>query len=187
MEEKETHIETAWKEYSKKLLSFIRTKISSHEDSEDILADVFLKLAKQTELSRIPQKLPNWLYLVTKNTIIDYYRTKRTLETLPEQLIHTQPNPQAISTLSACIMPIIKELPDIYKLPIIRSEIDGETHRQVAAELKLSLPAVKSRILRGRKKLKDLMAKRCTLYYDEFGQLIDYNEKPSGCSDVSEN
>jgi RNA polymerase sigma-70 factor (ECF subfamily) len=185
MERNNKYIETAWNEYSKKLLAFIRTKIKSHEDSKDILAAVFLKLAKQVELSGIPHKLSNWLYFVTRNSIVDYYRTKKTLEKLPEDLRQDQPDPQAISALSACIMPIIEELPDTYRLPIIRSEIDGKTQREVAAELNLSLPAVKSRIFRGRKKLKNLMAKRCMLYYDEYGQLFDYNEKNNICGDNS--
>ena len=179
MEQKKKFIETAWTEYSQKLHSFIRTKISSHEDAEDILADVFLKLAKQTELSRIPHKLPNWLYLVTKNAIIDYYRTKKPTEELPTDLGQNEPDSQAISTFSACIYPIIEKLPDTYRLPILMSEIDGKTQRQVAAELNLSLPAVKSRILRGRKKLKDIMVRRCTLYFNGNGQLIDYNENSS--------
>ena len=37
------------------------------------------------------------------------------------------------------------------------------------------------------KKLKDLMAKRCTLYHDEDGRLIDYKEKTSGCGGNPEN
>lgn len=176
MNEDREYIEAAWRQYSDQLLAFICKKIDSHADAEDVLADVFLKLAKQTDAARVPHKLSNWLYLVTKNAIIDYYRLKKPLARLPEDLTQDIPSPQAISTLSACILPIIEELPEPYKLPIIRSEIDGKTHSQVAAELALTLPAVKSRILRGRKKLKDLMAKRCTFYYDESGRLVDYKE-----------
>ena len=178
MKDTEKYIETAWNKYHRKLLSFIRTKINSHEDAEDVLADVFIKLARQAESSRIPQKLPNWLHCVTRNSIIDYYRTKRPTETLPDELAQNRSEPQAISTLSACLMPIIEELPDSYRLPILLSEIEGKSQQQVAETLGLSLSAVKSRILRGRKKLKDLMAKRCTLYHDESGQLVDYKEKP---------
>lgn len=180
MIENNEYLEAAWNEYRAQLLAFIRAKVRSREDSDDILADVFLKLARQTELARIPRKLPNWLYRVTNNAIIDYYRARRPLETLPEEWVRDEPAPEAISTLSACIMPILEELPETYRIPLLLSEIRGKKHREVADELRLSVSAVKSRILRGRKRLKDIMAKRCRFHYDKHGKLVDYEEKFSG-------
>lgn len=174
---KEQILEMAWREYSDKLLSYILNKINSTEDAEDVLAEVFLKLAKQTELTRIPHKLPNWLYRTTRNSIIDYYRTKKPFDPLPDNLIQNTPSVETMAVLSRCLMPIIDELPQLYRLPIIKSEIEEKTMKQVSEELGLSLPAVKSRILRGRKKLKQAMSRRCTFYYDEEGQLTDYKEK----------
>ena len=180
MNKKSDYLEIAWREYNRKLLSFICLRVNSTEDAEDILADVYVKLARQTELKRIPQKLPNWLFSVTKNTIIDFYRASNPMVAVQEDLQEEVPEPQAISTLSECIRPIIEELPETFRLPILLSEIHGKKQKTVAEELGLSLPAVKSRILRGRKKLKDLMAKRCTFYHDENGQLVDYKEISEG-------
>jgi RNA polymerase sigma-70 factor (ECF subfamily) len=174
------YLEIAWREYNRKLLSFIGSHVNSPEDAEDILADVYLKLARQAELKRIPQKLPNWLFSVTRNTIIDFYRTSKPTVAVPEDLQEEVPEPQAISTLSECIRPIIEELPETFRLPIVLSEIQGKKQKAVAEELGLSLSALKSRILRGRKKLKDLMAKRCTFYHDESGRLVDYKEISGG-------
>lgn len=179
-------IENAWKEYNEKLIYFIRKQVQSPEDAEDILSKVYLKLAQQTEASRIPQKLPSWLYRVTRNTIIDFYRTRKPTEVISEQFIAEIPERQAISTLSECILPIIDELPDTYRSPILLSEIHGKKQKDAAHELGLSLPAFKSRIVRGRRKLKQLMAKRCTYHYDENGLLVDYKEIPAQAA-VSKN
>ena len=172
MEQNATILETVWGDYRKELLAFIRTKITSPEDAEDILTDVFVKLARQEALSRTPHSLPNWLYRVARNSIIDFYRMRRPLENLPEDFIREQPDPQISSTLSACISPMIHMLPDAYKIPLLLSEIEGKKQKQVAKELGLSLPAVKSRILRGRKKLKALMVSCCTLYQNKALQKI---------------
>jgi RNA polymerase sigma-70 factor (ECF subfamily) len=176
MEKLTDTVESAWMEYSKQLLSFIRTKVDSSKDAEDILAEVFYKLAKLSELSRIPTKLPNWLYRVTYNTIIDYYRKKKPTVALPDELSNPTSEPEAISKLSACILPIIEELSDTYRYPLLLAEIDEKSHQEVADILGISLSATKSRILRGRRKLKDLMSKRCTFYHDKNGQLIDFKE-----------
>ncbi len=187
MEQNATFLETVWGEYREQLLAFIRTKISSPEDAEDILTDVFVKLARQEALSRTPHSLPSWLYRVTRNSIIDFYRMRRPLENLPEDLIQEQPDPQILTTLSACISPMIHMLPDVYKSPMLLSEIEGKKQKQVAIELGLSLPAVKSRILRGRKKLKALMVSCCTLYQNKSGQIIDYKQISSEFCDKCEN
>jgi RNA polymerase sigma-70 factor (ECF subfamily) len=176
MNKSSEYIENAWNQYNERLLYFIRTHVQSPEDAEDILSKVYLKLAQQTEASRVPQKLTSWLYRVAKNTIIDFYRTRKSTEVITDSSIAEVPERQAISTLSECILPIIEELPETYRLPILLSEIHEKKHKDVADELGLSLAALKSRIVRGRKKLKQLMAKRCTYYYDENGRLVDYKE-----------
>ncbi len=177
------YIENAWNKYNEGLMYFIRARVQSYDDAEDILSKVYLKLAYQTETSRIPQKTPSWLYRVTKNTIIDFYRTRKPTEAISDEFKEEVPERQAISTLSECILPIINELPEVYRLPILLSEIHEKKQKDVANELGLSLSAVKSRIVRGRKKLKQLMAKRCTYYYDESGLLIDYKEIPAQAKD----
>jgi RNA polymerase sigma-70 factor (ECF subfamily) len=179
MNKSSDYIERAWEEYNERLLYFIQTHVQSKDDAEDILSKVYLKLAQETDASRIPQKLPSWLYRVARNTIIDFYRLRKPTNSLSDELKQEKSERQSISKLSECILPIINELPEMYKLPILLSEIHEKKQKDVAKELGISLPAVKSRIVRGRKKLKELMAKRCTYYYDEKGHLIDHQETPA--------
>jgi RNA polymerase sigma-70 factor, ECF subfamily len=173
------YIENAWHEYNERLMYFVRTHVESPDDAEDILSKVYLKLAQQTETSQIPQKLSSWLFRVTKNTIIDFYRARKPTEEISDEFREEVPERHAISKLSECILPIINELPETYRLPILLSEIYEKKQKDVAIELGVSLPALKSRILRGRKMLKHLMAKRCSYYYDERGLLVDYEEIPA--------
>lgn len=71
-----------FKQYQKQLRSFIRKKVSSKEDGEDILQDVFYQLSK-IDLEEYPiQKMSSWLYAVTRNLIINRSR-KRKEEEMP--------------------------------------------------------------------------------------------------------
>jgi RNA polymerase sigma factor (sigma-70 family) len=63
--------------YGKQLLGFIRQRVNSDEDAEDILQDVWYQLSSVPELEAIEQ-VGSWLYRVARNRITDKYRKKKT-------------------------------------------------------------------------------------------------------------
>ncbi|MBD5284157.1 MAG: sigma-70 family RNA polymerase sigma factor [Bacteroides sp.] len=77
---KHSNIESVFTEYSPRLLGYIRSQVSSHEDAEDILQDVFYQLAhiSDEDLSEI-ERVSSWLYKVARNSILNFWRKKRTV------------------------------------------------------------------------------------------------------------
>ena len=67
-------IKTTVKSYGKKLFSFIRNRVGTNEDAEDILQDVWYQLSKLD--SAWPEQIGAWLYRVAQNKIIDKYRNQ---------------------------------------------------------------------------------------------------------------
>ena len=59
--------------YSKRLLNFIRQRVSREADAEDILQDVFYQLV---ETVRPIEQMSGWLFAVARNKITDKYRKK---------------------------------------------------------------------------------------------------------------
>jgi RNA polymerase sigma factor (sigma-70 family) len=57
-----------------KLLGFIRSRVSSVEEAEDILQDVFLQFVSGFETIESLDRVTSWLYSVARNKIIDRYR-----------------------------------------------------------------------------------------------------------------
>ena len=64
------------KAYGSQLLGFIRSRVSSEEDAEDILQDVWYQLSSAPEVEAIEQ-VGSWLYKVARNRIIDKYRKQK--------------------------------------------------------------------------------------------------------------
>lgn len=62
------------KAYSKRLFSFIKQRVSSTEDAEDILQDVFYQFAGNTEPI---EQVTSWLFTVARNKITDRYRKQQ--------------------------------------------------------------------------------------------------------------
>jgi RNA polymerase sigma factor (sigma-70 family) len=65
------------KEYGNRLFGFIRAKVKSDEDAEDILQDVWFQLSHAMEAEDIEQ-MSGWLFHVARNKIIDKHRKKTT-------------------------------------------------------------------------------------------------------------
>lgn len=70
------NIITAVKEYGSRLFSFIRSRVPSDEDAQDILQDVWLQFSRQPEVEAI-ESVSGWLFRVARNRITDSYRKKR--------------------------------------------------------------------------------------------------------------
>jgi RNA polymerase sigma factor (sigma-70 family) len=77
-EEKSQNIIQAVQEYGKRLFSFIRGRVRTDEDAQDILQDVWYQLSNVTDTGSIEQ-VGSWLYTVARNKITDKYRKQTSL------------------------------------------------------------------------------------------------------------
>ena len=173
-------VNRAWLEYRKQLLAYICAKVDSYEDAEDILDDVFSSLIKAVNHKKYPTRIGPWLYHVSKNRIVDYYRAKKRFEPLLDNVAQEQKQQvNAIQSISKCMIPMIRELPENYQHAMMLSEIEEHKYKDVATQLGITLSAVKSRILRGRKLLYGNILACCELKHDRSGGIIDYELKPN--------
>src|SRR5258707_1205658 len=72
--ERNNNITNTIRAYSKRLFGFIRQRVASKEDAEDILQDVFYQFAGNAEPV---QQVTSWLFTVARNKITDSYRKKK--------------------------------------------------------------------------------------------------------------
>jgi RNA polymerase sigma factor (sigma-70 family) len=66
-----------FKEKGGELLRFIRRRVQSDEDAEDILQDVFYQFARAESLLTPVENIYAWLYSIARNKIIDLWRKKK--------------------------------------------------------------------------------------------------------------
>ncbi len=170
--------ENIWIEYHQKLSSFIKGRISG-DMADDLLQDVFLKIHSQLDSLEANTKIESWLYQITRNTVIDYYRSNKRQEELPKWI--EQPDLDESTTirqeLSSCLEPMISQLPDKYREAIQLSEIEGKTQKEVSVKENISLSGAKSRVQRGRSLLKSMLNDCCQIETNKKNQLVSYDSK----------
>ncbi len=172
-----TQIHEAWISYKNKLLQFIRSKVSSKEDAEDILSLAFEKLILQGASAALPKEIVPWLYRVVRNSIVDYYRVPIKFAEIADDFALEATGIDTFEALSECLAPMVGLLPEPYNTIVKMSDIDGLKNKQIAAKLDLSLSAVKSQIRRGRQKLYQKLIICCEIQRNENDSVVGFEQK----------
>jgi RNA polymerase sigma-70 factor, ECF subfamily len=178
--------ERVWETFHAPLQQFIRLRVSDDATAEDLLQDVFLNIHQHVDTLRDVKKLESWIYQVTRNAIIDYYRSIRTTTTLevPEalQLAEDLPDEDVISELFPSVRAMVMSLPAQDRQALILTGYQGLTQKELAERLGLSLSGAKSRVQRARAKLKQQLLACCHFELDRRGHVIDYQPRCACCS-----
>ncbi len=167
-----------WEEYKSVLLGFIKKRVSDNDDANDILQDVLLKSYQYCSKGKTVINLKSWLYKITTNTIIDYY--KKSKKSIPFEIDQQfeQNTHSLIGEASEYIKVLLKLLPDKYARPLYMYDLEGIDQKTISKNLNLTLPNTKSRIQRGRVKLKERFLECCIVDFDENGEMISFDIKP---------
>jgi RNA polymerase sigma-70 factor (ECF subfamily) len=181
-----TTTEQVWETFHVPLQQFIRRRVSDETAAEDLLQDVFLDIHQHIDTLRDVKKLESWIYQVTRNAIIDDYRSRRATTTLEEpealQLPEELPDEDIVTELLPSVRAMVLSLPAQDRQALILTEYQGLTQKELAARLGLSLSGAKSRVQRAREKLKQQLLACCHFELDRRGHIIDYQPRCVCCS-----
>jgi RNA polymerase sigma factor (sigma-70 family) len=159
--EKENFVSKTVEKYGAKLMGFIRPKVRSPEDAEDILQEVWYQFSNLSNLSDIVN-VSNWLFTVSRNKITDSYRKKSTenLEDFSYEdeegsllireflLENNDENPELKMFQEQIwdeIFSALDELPENQRLVYTENELEGKKLQQIADEQNENLKTIISR------------------------------------------
>lgn len=157
-----------------RLLDFIRRRLPTREDAEDLLQDVLMDWAEIDRRTQIPsptepltqpiEHLAGWLFAVARRKIIDWYRKKRTVSLddqyagyadddgeplllaalLPANELTADEGLMREAVMEA-VMEAVSELPDDQREVFVRHELDGQSFREMAHETGVPINTLLSR------------------------------------------
>jgi RNA polymerase sigma factor (sigma-70 family) len=163
-----------------RLLSFIRNRVSTAEEAEDILQDVFYQFVAGYETIDSLDRVTSWLFSVARNKIIDRYRressrpkradlswqtgadddTPITLQEILPDLGNTPEDAYLKEVLWDAIVDALDDLPADQREIFILNEMEDRSFREISEETGVSINTLLSRkryaILALRKKLQAL-------------------------------
>lgn len=162
---------------------YIYIKVNKN-DAEDLIQDVILKIVNSYTENKSVKNLKSWLYSVTNNTIADYYRKKyKEVENISSEIL--QDNIEKKLSADDFIIPMIHLLDEKYSQILLMNDIEQLSQKEIAQKTDLSISAVKSRVLRARKMLRDLFLECCIMEFDKNKNIVSCEIKPS-CTPLKE-
>jgi len=181
--------EEIWREFHHRLKGFIQSRTSNNIDAEDILQDVFTRIHINRQKLSTLQSVSGWVFRITRNALADYYRSHATSFNAMQKLSsNVKGDNEVASNLAAsaledvslpdeklvqCMKPFAEHLPEPYREAIELTELGGLSQRQAALQLGISVSGMKSRIQRGRDKLKSMLLDCCSIELDRRKKVID--------------
>ncbi|MEQ5790749.1 sigma-70 family RNA polymerase sigma factor [Muricauda sp. NFXS6] len=162
------------------LHNFVKKRVNNAQDAEDLTQEIFLKFAKSWD-DKVHIHLKAWLYTIARNRITDYYRTRKTSSReLHDMAMEDEGDrDRAMEELSGCIRYFVRELPVHYRQVLQLYAMEELSQKEIAKRLDMNHATVRSKVQRGRKKLKGLIMACCEVEQRGRGNISAYTKKGS--------
>jgi RNA polymerase sigma-70 factor (ECF subfamily) len=190
--------EARWRELRARLHGFVGRRVGNSEDAEDIVQDVFVRMQHNIDTLSSADRLDAWAFRIARNTIADHYRSSdrryltreaaaKVMDGLGADGVGGEPPNDARAEMARCIAPMVRGLPDDYRRAIELTELEGMTQAAAAERLGLSVPGAKSRVQRGRARLRAMLLRCCEIETDRRGRVVAFETRDGkGCASCAD-
>jgi RNA polymerase sigma-70 factor (ECF subfamily) len=149
------------KRHKEKVRNIIYITMNNSALVDDIAQDVFITVYKNLKYFRFESQFTTWLYRITVNRCKDYLRkmnVRRIFSPIEEGIVISEySTPVEDNDISRIVMDAISKLPVKLRMPLILKDIEGFSYQEISESLNCEMGTVKSRIFRGREKLKEIL------------------------------
>ena len=165
----------AGERYEGKIFRLAQHITQNREDAEDVLQETFLKAYEHLDQFQGDAKFYTWIVRIAVNQALMKLRKRksdRTVsideeidtgeDTVAREIAGWDENPEqqfSREEMTSILNTAVEGLPPIYRAVFVLRDVDELSTEETAEALNLSIPAVKSRLLRARLQLRDKLTR----------------------------
>ena len=177
--------EEVWKLLSAKLRSFLHQQVTDDTLADDLLQETFVRIHNGIHSLNDGERTSAWVFRIARNTIADHFRRTKPMETLkdePDSPTKETEKGNLNEQVAEWLPSMLGDLPKRYREAVELFELHDVPQQEIADRLGLSLSGAKSRVQRGREKLKETLLQCCHFDFDRRGNVIDFEPRSPSCS-----
>lgn len=170
-------LDRAWHANEKELRAFLAHRLGERHAAEDVLQDVFVKAIRQgSDFCQLDNSRA-WLFQVARNALVDHLRLKKDHTELPDDIPAPEAHTEPVDALTGCLGRVLQELPEADGDIIRECDLNGVKQQTYADANGMSLSAAKSRLLRARQRMRELMTENCQVRFDDDGHVESHTPR----------
>ena len=163
-------------QHAPQLFSTAMRMTRNRSDAEDLVQETFIKAWRSFATYQQGTNLRAWLFRIMTNTYINKYNaqqrkpTETELDDVEELFLYKRLGSVDQSQLSQSaedqmlslftddeVKKALEELPDQFRIPVLMSDVEGFSYKEIAEILEIPLGTVMSRLHRGRKAMQKML------------------------------
>ena len=175
-----TEARGAWNEIEARLRPYVARRVASSADVDDILQEIFVRMQRGLADLRDGERFGGWVYRIAKNVIVDSARARAREPVVANAEISDPSDSDGSdevdalqSDLSECVALFVARLPSPYREAITLTELEGLLQKDAAEMLGISPSGMKSRVQRGRDKIREMFDACCRISVDCRGRVVE--------------
>jgi len=174
----------AWQELDAKLRAFVERRVAA-SDVDDVVQDVLLRMHRSLHSVADDERFGPWAYQVARSAIVDHYRKSArhpwAAEVAPEAAALGEDDDRTVEQqMAAYVAWFVAMLPSPYREALTLTELEGLTQKEAAEMLGVSVSGMKSRVQRGRERLRQSLEDCCAIALDPRGKVVSCEPRPDG-------
>ena len=182
-----------WREAIERLTQWVRPRIQEPADADELVQDILERLVTHEEQFQTIGNTLGWMHRMATNAIIDYYRRPRRTVVLPEEGLAAETEDTvevARGELAGCLRPLVMHLDSVSREALLATDLGGKSQVDAAREAGVAVSTMKSRVQRGRRKLREAMLCCCHIELDRRNGIAEFSPKraassgPGACCDA---
>lgn len=138
--------------YGERVFRYTFRVLGNRADAEDVTAETFLRVLRRASSLRADGAFRTWLFRIARNLCIDRMRQQKLVDLPPDAQYGAS---EDRTTLRIAVHDALNELPMEYREPLVLCDLEDMPAREAAEVLEITVPALKSRLYRGRRALRD--------------------------------
>jgi RNA polymerase sigma-70 factor, ECF subfamily len=179
---------TLWSDFAPPLRGFLARRVPPGVDADDLVQEVFLRVIRHARSLRSTDRPEAWLFQIARNALRDALRARLRRDGRNDAIegddLAAEPDATAEraaeAELAPCLTSMVDRLPEPYRTAITLTTLQGISQAAAARQLGISNSGMKSRVQRGRDRLRDMLVQCCAIAVDVRGGVSDFHPRSAG-------
>jgi RNA polymerase sigma-70 factor, ECF subfamily len=178
-----------WAEFAPPLRGFLARRVPPGVEADDLVQEVFLRVIRHAGSLRSTDRPEAWLFQIARNALRDSLRARLRRDGRNDAIESEDDLPAesdaaaeraAEAELAPCLTSMVNRLPEPYRTAMTLTTVNGISQADAARQLGISNSGMKSRVQRGRDRLRDMLVRCCAIALDVRGGVSDFHLRSAG-------